>query len=232
MSGSLAPLVLAAAVFLATHIGLSSTGLRARLVGGLGGSGFLVVYSLISLATLSWMAIAWRMAPVAILWAAPIGVRHAVAGIMVVAGFLVFAGVSVRNPTSVAADVGGWAGGPIPGIVRITRHPVMWGIGLWALAHMAANGDAAALIGFGTFAVLAFGGTVLIDRKRAARDPEAWAELARQTSNLPFAALIAGRTRVSLAEIGWWRIAGGAALFLVLLFLHEPVIGVWPLWVG
>ena len=36
------------------------------------------------------------------------------------------------------------------GVLRITRNPVMWGIGLWAVAHMVPNGDWASLLFFGT----------------------------------------------------------------------------------
>ena len=40
----------------------------------------------------------------------------------------------------------------MPGnIKRITRHPMLLGIALWALAHLAANGDLASLLLFGSF---------------------------------------------------------------------------------
>ena len=41
-----------------------------------------------------------------------------------------------------------------------------------------------------------------------------------------------GRTRVSLGEIGWWRLALGLVLYVVLLAVHGWLFGVnpWPLW--
>lgn len=32
------------------------------------------------------------------------------------------------------------------GIVRITRHPFLWGVALWALVHFIVNGDLASVI--------------------------------------------------------------------------------------
>lgn len=41
-----------------------------------------------------------------------------------------------------------------PGNVRrYTRHPMLWAVVLWSLAHLAANGDLASLVLFGSFAV-------------------------------------------------------------------------------
>jgi uncharacterized membrane protein len=39
---------------------------------------------------------------------------------------------------------------------RLVRHPFLWGVALWAVAHLLVNGDAASLILFGSFAVFAF----------------------------------------------------------------------------
>jgi protein-S-isoprenylcysteine O-methyltransferase Ste14 len=41
------------------------------------------------------------------------------------------------------------------GIVRVTRHPFLIGVGLWAVVHLVANGDVASFIFFGAFAVTA-----------------------------------------------------------------------------
>lgn len=43
-----------------------------------------------------------------------------------------------------------------PGNVRrYTRHPMLWGVALWSLAHLLANGDFASLLLFGSFGVYA-----------------------------------------------------------------------------
>ncbi len=77
--------------------------------------------------------------------------------------------------------------------------------------------------------LLALGGTVLIDRKKRTTGGGDWRAFAGATSNVPFAAIAAGRTRVSLQEIGYGRLAAGLVLYLVLLLGHEAVIGVAPL---
>ena len=77
----------------------------------------------------------------------------------------------------------------------------------------------------GGLVALALGGTVLIDDKKRVSMGEAWPPFAQATSNLPVAALVSGRARVGLAEIGYPRLAGGLGLYLVLLLGHEWVIG-------
>jgi uncharacterized membrane protein len=34
---------------------------------------------------------------------------------------------------------------------RLTRHPMLWGVTVWAAVHLVANGDLASLILFGSF---------------------------------------------------------------------------------
>lgn len=146
---------------------------------------------------------------------------------MVPASVLVVAGYTSPNPAAILLDR--LAGDAPAGIFKVTRHPVMWGVGLWGLAHAAANGDIASLIFFGGLSGLALGGTVLIDRKKRHGLGEGWTAFAAATSNLPFAALFDGRTRVGAGEIGFWRIALGLAFFSVLFLGHEWLFGVPPL---
>ncbi len=114
---------------------------------------------------------------------------------------------------------------PAPGIMRVTRHPIMWAIGLWGLSHVAANGDLASLLFFGSLAALALGGTVLIDRKKRLALGSNWPRLAEVTSNIPFLAIMAGRTRLRLHEIGLLRLVAGLLLYAVLLLGHPLYTG-------
>jgi uncharacterized membrane protein len=44
----------------------------------------------------------------------------------------------------------------VPGnFKRVTAHPMLWGVALWALAHLLANGDLAGLLLFGGFGLYA-----------------------------------------------------------------------------
>ena len=228
MSGSLAELLLAAVAFAGSHVLLSSARARGPLAGALGEWPFVGLYSAISLGLFVWLVGAYGDAPLVELWAAPTVVRYVALGVMVVASVLVACGLSLTSPTGVSLKPAA-AGAPLPGIFKVTRHPVLWGIGLWAFVHVMANGDLASLILFGSLGVLALGGTVHIDRKKRTTMGGDWRAFAGATSNLPFAAIAAGRTRVSLKEIGYGRLVAGLVLYMVLLLGHEAVIGVAPL---
>jgi uncharacterized membrane protein len=145
---------------------------------------------------------------------------------MPLASILLVAGYSTRNPTAVGMERSSAADDPAPGIMRVTRHPIMWAIGLWGVSHLIANGDLASFLFFGAIAVLALGGTILIDRKKRLALGSNWPRLAEVTSNLPFAALIAGRTRLRWREIGLLRPAAGLLLYAVLLMAHPLLAGV------
>lgn len=231
MNDPVAQTAVAMAAFVLSHLVLSWPSLRGRLVAATGERIFQAIYSVIALATLVWASHAFAMAPEFPVWRVPTGIRHLAGAVVLVAFILAFCGVTVRNPAAMMlADDGGEL--PVPGIAKVTRHPLMWGIALWAIMHVAANGDIASIVYFGGLAVLALAGPLMIDRRRALALGERWQRFAEQTSYVPFAAIFAGRARVSLSEIGLWRILGGIASYVIVLALHETLFGIWPLWVG
>lgn len=119
---------------------------------------------------------------------------------------LVVAGLLTRSPTAVGGERVLRAGMVPPGIYTITRHPFLWGSGLWALAHLLANGDLAALIFFGGMATLSFAGMLAIDHKRVQALGADWEALRRHSSRLPFHAALTGRVRL---DIGVASAGGG-----------------------
>ena len=64
----------------------------------------------------------------------------------------------------------------------------------------------------------------------AVRSARLWDEFEKQTSRLPFAAILTGRTRFELAEFHVWQVALAVALFAGVFWLHG-IIGPSPLWV-
>jgi len=216
------PLLMAAAFWFVTHHGLASGLMRARLVAGLGANGFRIFYSILSVLALVLLARASGAADPVPLWTAPAWLRLLLALIMLPA-FLFFVAGFLRNPTAVGGEA--MAGQQIRGIQRITRHPMLWSFSLWALVHVLGNGDLASLIFFGTFAISAFIGMPSIDRKLAARDPEAAAKLQAATSILPFGAIMAGRNRLVLAEIGWLAPALAVIGWAAMLHFHTRFFG-------
>jgi uncharacterized membrane protein len=217
----IALLALATAAFLATHF-VTSTPLRPKLVAAMGEWPYRGAYSAVAFVTLAWMIWAYAHAPREALWT---GLRHVPLVVMPLAFVLVATGY-FRNPTMVGADKLLQSEEPARGMIRITRHPLMWGIMLWALAHIVARGDAKSLVFFGGFFVLAALGTLLIDRRKRA-DPS-WARFASVTSNLPFVAIAQERNRLDWREIGWSRPLAGLVAFVIVFALHPWLFGARP----
>ena len=225
MDRGLLSLVIAGFAFCGSHILLSSTRLRGSLRDQLGERGFLAVYSLTSLVIFAWFVAAYSAAPTIVLWPRQRWTALVPVSAMPFATILLVAGYSTRNPTTVGMERSARADDPAPGILCVTRHPVMWAIGLWAVSHLIANGDLGSVLFFGSLAALALGGTVLIDRKKQLALGSHWPRLTEVTSNLPFAALLAGRTRLRWREIGILRIAAGLLLYAVLYLAHSKITG-------
>ena len=219
-------LAMAALAFVAAHVLIASTGLRPRLVARLGERGYAGLFSAQALVLLVWMAFAFEAAPRdRLLWSFP-GATHLVLTLMPLVLVLAVAGFTNPNPSAVLMAAPGGAWRPT-GILTVTRHPVMWAFGLWAVLHILANGNAAGLIFFGAFAGLALCGTLAIDaKKRRTWSAESWQAFSATTSNLPFLAIAQGRTRLDWRGIGWKPPLIGAVLYLAIVFwLHAAVIG-------
>ena len=218
-------LIAATVAFLATHY-VSSTPLRAKLVNALGNA-YLGLYSLFAFATLGYMIWAYYRAPSVVLWYSP-ALRYVPLIVMPIAFVLMVCGLLERNPTLVGQERLLETDDAARGILRITRHPLMWGFALWAASHILARGDVASVIFFGGFLVLALSGTMLIDRRKSAILGDDWRRFAAVTSNAPFVAIAARRNQFRSGEIGWLRPVAGIALYVTVLFLHSALFGAQP----
>jgi uncharacterized membrane protein len=220
-------LAIAGAVFIASHILLSSTRLRGSLNEQLGERGFLAVYSLVAVVTFAWFVVAYAVAPRIVLWPATRWTALVPVVLMPLAAILLVAGYTTPNPTAVGMERWARTDDPAPGILCITRHPVLWALGLWAGAHLVAAGTLAGVLFFAPVAMLALGGTVLVDRKKRLALGSNWFRLAQVTSNLPFLALLARRTKFRWGQIGPLRIVAGLLLYIVLYRAH-PILAQVP----
>ena len=222
-------LFLASLLFLAIHALISGTALRARLVAKLGEKLYMAAFATLSAGALFWLILAYGAAPYVALWADVTTLKHLAMPLMLIAIVLVVLAFSTPNPTAAGGDRSLAREQAARGIIKVTRHPFLVAVGFWAVAHILANGDLASLILFGGFLALSLIGPPQIDAKRAAKYPDDWPRFLAQTSWLPFAAILQGRTNVTLAEIGWGWIAVGVALHLVILLLvHQWAFGVAP----
>ena len=219
-------LVLAVLAFVGSHFALANAPARDWIVARFGEGPFLIVYSVVAAATLAWTVVAYGQAPFIEVWAASAWMLWIPVVVMPIAFVLIVAAYTTANLAALGQDKVATRPDPAPGIMRVTRHPMMWGVSLWALAHAVPNGDAASVILFGAILVLALGGMVMIDVKKRRRLGDQWERFARATSIVPFAAILGGRARFDWAGIGWWRVALGLAAYAFFFAVHPWFTGV------
>ena len=185
---------------------------------------------MVSLIILGWLVVAAGRAPYVELWPFATWQLWAPNIAMPVACWLAVSGVAAPNPFSIAGRDAARFDPERPGIAGITRHPLIWGMTLWAISHLVPNGDLAHVILFGLFAAFGVTGMAAMDARLGRRWGErVWAERSRRTSLLPFAAIISGGLPVTRLSLDWHPLAVAAALYAVLVALHPWVIGVSPL---
>ena len=221
MTGGFGHLVLAVGCFLLAHSLTNLRPLRHRIEAVVGTAGFYAGYSLLSTALLVWVIAAAVDSPTIVLWAQAPWMRWAPSLVMPVVCLLWVCGLTRPNPFSIGP--GGTGYDPArPGLLRLTRHPVVWGLGLWAAAHLVPNGTLAGVMLFTPLLILSVLGPRILDAKR--RQSLGWEQ---------WQTLVEGLSgpvdwRAMLAEIGIWRLLGGLALVPVLMELHPLVIGRSP----
>jgi uncharacterized membrane protein len=219
----------AAAFFVLLHRGVSGSRLREPLVRVLGHSAYARLFQLASVAGVLWLGFAyagaqsvggaerfWTLHPAAV-WAQWL--------LQPLALLLVVAGITTPNPGTFGQEAVADSREPVRGMLRVTRHPFLWGIGLFAIGHLLATPTPRGLVLFGSLAFVALSGTLSIDAKRRHSLGPKWAAFESQTSNIPLAAIVAGRQRLLLAEIGWRRAIAAAAIAALLVAVHPVLFG-------
>jgi len=130
-------LILGVAIFVGAHLVPSATSLREGLRERVGTNAYRGLFSLVSLVGFVLIVVGMGRAPSVPLWdPPPWGHRVPVYGMPVALVLL----VAAFMPTN---------------LKRLTRHPMLWGVTIWAAAHLLANGDLASLILFGSFGTFA-----------------------------------------------------------------------------
>ncbi len=223
-------LTAAAAFFVLIHLLISGTRVRDTLVGRMGEGVYMGLFSLLSVAGLTWMIMAYgaaRSGPEnTVYWGVGEATRHIQLLLQFIAMVFVVIGLTTPNPTSVKQEGVLQREDAVKGVLRITRHPFLWGVAIWAMGHLIVNGDRAGMTLFGTLLALAIAGTTSIDAKRRRVLGAAWEPFASQTSNIPFAAILAGRQSLRLGELGLWRPLAAIVVYAVLLVGHPHMFGV------
>ncbi|MCX7285596.1 MAG: NnrU family protein [Novosphingobium sp.] len=185
MGASLLHLLVATVSFVVSHFVMSGT-LRGMLLSRLGEQMFLLVYSFISIGTLAWVIVVFdRTDPGFALWNGMHPLPWALASLLTIAALAFLIPSFVRNPALPGKNAAG-LGTVIPsGVFKITRHPMMWGIALWALAHLIAAPTARSIILMVGLIVLALVGSRLQDKRKLARNKREFQPWQRRTSFWP-----------------------------------------------
>jgi uncharacterized membrane protein len=215
-----AGLLLSAVAFVGVHFLLSHP-LRAPLVRRIGPGPFQGLYSLIAIITFGAMIYFYRV----------IGREPQIwhfgeaawmlASILMWLGAILFVGSFVKNPALPGARLE--RGRKAGGVFAITRHPMMWGFASWAICHLIVVGTAKAMVFDGAILLLALGGSVGQDSKKAKLMGERFHEWTAQTAFFPF-----GR---GVAYPGTIALVGGTLLFFLATWLHPVPAGFWR-WIG
>ena len=217
-------LITGCAGFLIVHLGISGTPLRAILQSAIGEQAYLGVYSLLSFATFALMVYGYVQVHHAdFLWYPTPLVFTVTKVLLLISLVTLVTGTLTPNPTMVMAEAALDNG--VTGMLKVTRHPVQWGILLFAVGHLIANGDVASILFFGTLAILSFIGMFSMDaRRRKETDPRSQAFM-EKTSMLPFAAILSGRQKFTADDINWMGLIAGIGLYAAAYWLHDMVSG-------
>ena len=209
------------ALFFATHSVPVRPGVKARISKQIGTRGFGIGYSLLSTGMLALLIWAAGQAPFVLLWPQMLWHRRVVhLGMLVVCLVLAFA-IARPNPFSFGGARNAAFDPHHPGIVRLTRHPVLLALALWAGLHLLPNGDLAHVLLFGLLGSFAIAGRALINRrKRREMGMAQWEGLNAAVSRAPLL-----QWPKSLAGT-LLRLLAGVGGFAVLIMLHPLVIGV------
>lgn len=120
------------ALFIAIHVIPTVGGIRAGLVARFGENRWKMLHSLISVGAIVLIVAGWKRSGFVAVYEPPAWGRHLTMALMFVVLYLL---VGRRMGSN---------------LKRWTANPMLWGIVLWAIAHLLANGDQRSLVLFGT----------------------------------------------------------------------------------
>lgn len=223
-------LLASAAAFVLLHRAISGSPLRGAIVERIGEASYGRLFQLASVGTLAWLGMAYAGAEqsyaVTALWNAHPLARDLQLVLQPLALLLIVAGVSTPNPGTFRQEAVADRTDIARGMLRVTRHPFLWGVALFATGHLLAAPSARNLVLFGTLLFVSATGTYSIDAKRRRSLGPKWTDFAAQTSNIPFLAIVQRRQRLRPAEIGWIRLGVAIGASVALALVHRVLFGV------
>ena len=211
--------------FAGSHIAMSCSGPRRRLVERYGAGPFAGIYSLVALFTFIPLVVTYwhsrHSGP--LLWAigsargtVPLAIILGATGVALVAASFAQPSVTGMDPRAATRA---------HGLTRVTRHPLFMGLAIWGLAHTLVNGFLADVIFFGGFPVYGVIGAAHQDARKQRDEGRRLQDFYDETSLLPFWAILTGRNRLELSELPFAALGIGAAVAIVLYLLHPMLFG-------
>ena len=225
MSAALWNLVAANIAFVGSHLAMSHA-LRGPMVRALGDKGFQGAYTLVSFATLGWVYFAFVGAPGADLGGSG-EAGWIIATLLTWPAMVLLAGSLIGNPALPTPMAEAQARAEPKGVFLVTRHPMMWGIALWALSHLTLLWSTRTMITALGMGMLALVGSWFQDAKKREQLGEAWGQWSAKTSYWP--------QLHRLFSVGAVPLIAGTALWLAGSWMHlwraGIPAGVWK-WLG
>ena len=177
--------LVATAIFVSLHLLLSHP-LRAAAVRRLGPDGFQVLYSALALGTLLLVLVAYHGAPRGpALWPSGYAVLHLGFGLIGWFATALFIASWANNPGLIGADNVDLSTRVPSGVYRITRHPMMFALTIFAVLQIVINASLRNIIVMGGLGVLALAGSWLQDARKIAQTGREWTLWARRTPFWP-----------------------------------------------
>jgi uncharacterized membrane protein len=216
MDGAIITLIAANIAFVGTHFAMSHP-LRAPMVKVLGAGGFQAAYTVVSFATLAWVYFAFKAAPPADL-AGSGDIGWIIATLLTLPAMILLAGSLIGNPALPTPMAEAQARATPRGVFLVTRHPMMWAVGLWAPSHIVLWWSTRTLVLALAMGFLALVGAHMQDRKKEVLMGDAWAEWESKTSYWP--------RWDKLLSVGPVPLGVGLALFAGFSWLHLWLAGI------
>ena len=218
------------ALFVGSHFALGAPNVRRQLVARLGEPGFSGFYSIVALFTLVIFVMSYSNQLSFDYWWGPAPEFYWITKLLMWLALVLAAGAFLAPNPSMSALAGGMESSDSPamtprGVQTITRHPFLWGTGLWGFSHMIANGDSKSVVFFGWFLLLGAFGAWILDWKKTQQLGDVWSLYCEQTSNVPFAALLMGRTKLNARDL-LLPLVAGTALYAAVYWGHVYLAGV------
>lgn len=178
-------LMVAVAIFVASHY-LMSHPFRTALVNAFGTNGFRIVYSLVSVAELLVVFLAYHFAPHGQpFWSAGNLLLQTGADIIGYFAVVLFVAALSDNPGLVGGSLNGLSTRLPTGVYRVTRHPMMFAIAIWSTVHIVLIPTPRNIVSCVPIVVLALVGASLQDAKLIALTGREWRQWAERTPFWP-----------------------------------------------